>query len=232
MKGFFVNLKQTFLVSLILFNSLYSTVSQDLVEDTLEVSNSVITTHGVIAELHKTFDMYLLLDSIQDTFIEQQEVVKKKGMPAQDIVKSFDIIHSEYIMKEKISRALASDVNQEKQQAAGNILDLANQSRPPGQAIQEIATIVNDPQVNEAAQVVASFAVSMANADYQQMPNEPASVFIIRTFINVFEIAFRSGVIKAVPVLIHAVVHTAGAAADLGKGAVKGVRSHGCCILS
>ncbi len=197
--------------------------------------DEVIDTSNVINILDKKFNMFDLLQDIAQTLHSEVHSSSSRGQVSMRI--QFDQIINETIVRRTVVRNIDM-VNKEKDdqkllicQLALAALKLSNKSPERSVVsddVQDAISIVSDPQIQEAAQVVSSFAVSMAHADTQKKSGETTESYVLRMFVMVFTAAQKSGVIQKIPVLLEGCVHLLGDVVEVGEVVVHKVKTK-CC---
>ena len=200
-----------------------------------------ISTDAVINILHEKFNMFILLQDINQSLHSNSAVrvtfdevhvpreVQFDQIMHQIILQNKNVRNVDMMRKEKedtqlIICRLAVD-SQRKNKQSSDRAGVVNED------LQNLISIVSDPEMQQAAQVVSSFAVSMSHADMQQKPGESTESYVLRMFVMVFVAAQESGVIQKIPVLLEGCLNLLGDIVEVGEVVVHKVKAKCCCLV-
>jgi peroxiredoxin family protein len=199
-----------------------------------------ISTDAVINVLHEKFSMFILLQDINQslhTDLSGRVMFDEVQVP---LSVQFDKIMHQVVLQNKNVRNIEM-MRKEKEDTQLIICRLAVDSQKKNKQssdragvvhddVQDLISIVSDPEMQQAAQVVSSFAVSMSHADMQQKSEESTESYVLRMFVMVFVAAQESGVIQKIPVLLEGSLNLLGDIVEVGEVVVHKVTTK-CCSL-
>lgn len=188
-----------------------------------------MSSQEVLQELHKTYDMSLLLQSIADSFAMSISLQRGSPFDADPILDRFNTINNLVITGNSVVRAPHSE--SDIAATVHEVAVLAEDSKSIGQAVNDIASVVSDPNMQQAAEAVSSFALTMSKTQHQKGANQSTTSYVIDLFVTVFEAATKAGVFKAIPVILHGAVEIGKDVVEIGEGVVKKVGNSQCCAL-